>query len=111
MRLIGVPYHAGVAIRLLSGLMTYGQNFRIFGNAVSGRSLIVVNFAEPPTECDVLVAADRLVAKEKNTVLEKGGTELFEALLVKWLADIDVEHLGTERIRQAAKLQAHVSSF
>jgi hypothetical protein len=57
---------------------------------------VMVDLAETPGECDLLLGRERLAAEEDHQMLEPGGFYFLESFIVKE-CEIDAGDLGTER--------------
>jgi hypothetical protein len=90
--LIGVPDLAecpGIAF-LLDDL----EDIRMLVHA--SHEGVMVDLAETPGECNLLLGRERLAAEEDHQMLEPGGFYFLESFIVKE-CEIDAGDLGTER--------------
>ena len=53
---------------------------------------------------------DVLVAQEQDAVVQEGLINLAERAFAHRFRDVDVAHLGAQRVRQAAQFKSHDSS-
>ena len=74
--------------------------------AVARQRVVAVELAEAAAELDVLLARDVLVAEEQDAVIEKRLVDFAEESFAH-VRDVDVAHLGAERVRELAQLESH----
>ena len=75
------------------------QQLRIFRMAVAGQRVVAVELPEAPAELDVLLARAPLVAQQQDAVSQERTIDLAELRLGHRLRDVDIAHLGAQRIR------------
>jgi hypothetical protein len=100
-RNVGMPKLVGVARfrRTAVGLGPRGDNgqLRLLRIGV-GRTFVFIEFAKAAAERDVLLARDRLAAKQQYRVLEKRAMYLCEIGITHRPREIEADHLCAQRV-------------
>src|SRR3978361_2541168 len=96
---------AGLTVRL--GFVGYHQQFGIMGISVPRLRVLIIEFAEAATECEMLLASKFLTAKKDDTMVKKNPPDLSERCIRQRPAQIGPDNFGAQRIRQWVNSQTH----